>query len=83
MLAVGVVEILAGVLVALRPDIGGYVVAAWLAGIILNLVTMGDYLDVALRDFGLLVAAIALARLAQAARSGRHTTGTSAAPQRS
>jgi len=46
MLAVGLVEIAAGVLVAVRPDIGGYVVAAWLAGIILNLVTMGDYLDV-------------------------------------
>ena len=74
MLAVGVVEIAAGVLVALRPGIGGYVVAAWLAGIILNLVTMGEYLDVALRDFGLLVGALALARLAvspAAQRSGR------------
>src|SRR3954449_10561096 len=69
MLAVGVVEIAAGIVVAVRPDIGGYVVAAWLAGIILNLLTMGDYLDVALRDFGLLVAALALARLAQAART--------------
>ena len=69
MLAVGVVEIVAGILVAVRPDIGGYVVAAWLAGIILNLVTMGEYLDVALRDFGLLVAALALAQLAHAARS--------------
>ena len=64
MLAVGVVEIVAGVLVAVRPQIGGYVVALWLAGIILNLVSMGAYLDVALRDFGLLVAAVALARLA-------------------
>ena len=61
--------ILAGVLVAVRPDLGGYVVAAWLGGIILNLVTMGEYLDVALRDFGLLVAALALARLATAART--------------
>jgi hypothetical protein len=68
MLAVGVVEIIAGLLVALRPDIGGYVVAAWLAGIILNLVTMGEFLDVALRDFGLLVAALALARLAHSTR---------------
>jgi hypothetical protein len=68
MLAVGVVEIIAGLLVAVRPDIGGYVVAAWLLGIIVNLVTMGEFLDVALRDFGLLVAALALARLAQAAR---------------
>jgi hypothetical protein len=69
MLAVGVVEIAAGILVAVRPDIGGYVVAAWLAGIILNLVTMGEYLDVALRDFGLLVAALALAQLAYSARA--------------
>ena len=64
MLAVGVVEILAGVLVAVRPAIGGYVVAAWLLGIIVNLVTMGAYLDVALRDVGLLAGALALARLA-------------------
>jgi len=67
MLVVGVVEIVAGVLVAVRPAIGGYVVAAWLLGIIINLVTMGEYYDVALRDFGLLVAALALARLATAA----------------
>jgi hypothetical protein len=66
MLAVGVVEILAGVLVALLPRIGGYVVAAWLAGIIVNLLLVGDFYDVALRDFGLLVAALALARLAGA-----------------
>jgi hypothetical protein len=65
MLAVGVVEIVAGILVAVRPSIGGYVVAAWLLGIIVNLVSMGAYLDVALRDFGLLVGALALARLAQ------------------
>jgi len=67
MLAVGVVEILAGVLVAVRPALGGYVVAAWLLGIIVNLVTMGEYYDVALRDFGLLVGALALARLATSA----------------
>ena len=66
MLAVGVVEILAGVLVAVLPRIGGYVVAAWLAGIIVNLVLIGDFYDIALRDFGLLVAALALARLAAA-----------------
>jgi hypothetical protein len=66
MLAVGVVEIVAGILVAVRPSIGGYVVAAWLLGIIVNLVSMGAYLDVALRDFGLLVGALALARLATA-----------------
>jgi uncharacterized membrane protein YphA (DoxX/SURF4 family) len=64
MLVVGVVEILAGVLVAVAPRVGGYVVAAWLAGIIVNLLLLGDYYDVALRDFGLLVGALALARLA-------------------
>jgi hypothetical protein len=82
MLAVGVIEIVAGLLVAVRPDLGGYVVAAWLAGIILNLVTMGDYLDVALRDFGLLVAALALARLAQAARSAGGSTARRTAATR-
>jgi hypothetical protein len=64
MMLVGVVEVAAGVLVALRPRIGAYVVALWLAGIIVNLVTLGDYYDVALRDFGLMVGALALARLA-------------------
>jgi hypothetical protein len=71
MLIVGVVEIAAGVLVAVLPRIGGYVVAAWLAGIILNLLLIGDFYDVALRDFGLLVAALALAQLA-AAHERRH-----------
>jgi hypothetical protein len=83
MLAVGVIEIVAGVLVAVRPDLGGYVVAAWLAGIILNLVTTAEYLDVALRDFGLLVAALALARLAHAARTSRATTGSGRSSLRS
>jgi hypothetical protein len=64
MLAVGVVEIVAGLVVAFRPRIGGYLVAAWLAGIIGNLLVLGDHYDVALRDFGLLLAALALARLA-------------------
>jgi len=64
MLAVGVIEILAGVAVAVRPRFGGLLVAAWLGGIILNLVTLGDYYDVALRDFGLLVAAVSLSLLA-------------------
>lgn len=66
MLAVGVVEIAAGILVAVLPRIGGYIVAAWLGGIIINLLLLGDYYDVALRDFGLLVGALALARLAAA-----------------
>jgi hypothetical protein len=66
MLAVGVIEIVAGLLVFWRPRIGAYVVALWLAGIILNLLVLGGYGDVALRDFGLLLAALALARLAPA-----------------
>jgi hypothetical protein len=66
MLLVGVIEIVAGLVVALRPKWGGYLVAAWLGGIIVNLLVLGDYYDVALRDFGLLVAALALARLATA-----------------
>ena len=64
MLAVGVIEIVAGLVVALKPRFGGYLVAAWLAGIIVNLLILGEYYDVALRDFGLLVGALALARLA-------------------
>jgi hypothetical protein len=75
MLAVGVVEIAAGLLVALWPHIGGYVVAAWLGGIILNLLLIPDFYDVALRDFGLLVAALALARLAWAFRGARTPEG--------
>ena len=64
MYLVGVIEIVAGVLVALRPKWGGLVVAAWLLGIIVNLVTGPGYYDIALRDFGLLVGALALSRLA-------------------
>jgi hypothetical protein len=64
MYAVGIVEVAAGVLVAVVPRIGGVVVAAWLAGIIVNLVSLGDYYDIALRDVGLLAAAVALSRLA-------------------
>jgi hypothetical protein len=68
MLAVGVIEIIAGLVVAIRPKVGGYLVAAWLAGIITNLLLLGDHYDVALRDLGLLLAALALARLATAFR---------------
>lgn len=64
MLAVGVIEVVAGVVVAVAPRFGGPLVAVWLAGIILNLVTMGEFYDVALRDFGLLVGALALTALA-------------------
>jgi hypothetical protein len=79
MLAVGVVEVAAGVLVALRPRIGGYVVAAWLAGIIGNLLLIPGFYDIALRDFGLLVAALALARLAEAYPAG-HRAPAAARP---
>ena len=64
MMMVGVVEIAAAIVVAVAPRIGGYVVAAWLLGIIVNLVSTGQYYDIALRDLGLMIAAFALARLA-------------------
>jgi hypothetical protein len=66
MLAVGVIEIVAGLVVAVRPKFGGYLVAAWLGGIIVNLLLQADFYDIALRDFGLLLAALTLARLATA-----------------
>ena len=66
MLAVGAIEMVAGLAVALRPRFGGYLVAAWLAGIITNLLLQADFYDIALRDFGLLLAAFTLARLAAA-----------------
>jgi hypothetical protein len=74
MYGVGVVEILAGVLVAWRPRIGSLVVAAWLLGIIINLLVLPGFFDVALRDFGLLVGALALNRLATA--ESRKASGT-------
>ena len=61
---VGAIEIVAGFLVFLKPRYGAYVVAAWLGGIILNLLTYSDYYDIALRDFGLLLGALTLGRLA-------------------
>jgi hypothetical protein len=61
---VGVIEVVAGLVVLLAPRIGGPLVTAWLAGIIVNLLMVGGYDDVALRDFGLMVAAITLSRLA-------------------
>lgn len=64
MMLIGVIEIVAGIVVAVAPRIGALIVAAWLAGIIINLVSMGDFYDIALRDFGLLVGALALAALA-------------------
>ncbi|MBW5481194.1 hypothetical protein [Streptomyces bambusae] len=65
MYVVGVIEIVAGIVVALAPRFGGWLVAGWLAGIIVNLLTVPGYYDIALRDFGLLLGAVALARLAQ------------------
>lgn len=66
MYVVGVVEVIAGLAVALRPRFGSLLVAAWLLGIIINLIVLGSFFDVALRDFGLLVAALALNRLSPA-----------------
>ena len=66
MYAVGAIEIVAGVLVAVRPRYGAPLVAAWLAGIIFTLVTGPGYYDVALRDFGLMLGALTLFRLALA-----------------
>src|SRR3954470_19933584 len=63
---VGVVEIVAGIVVAVAPRFGGLLVAAWLGGIILNLLLVGGYGDIALRDFGLLVGALSLNRMATA-----------------
>ena len=76
MYAVGVVEILAGIAVALVPRYGALLVAAWLAGIIANLLIIGDYYDIALRDFELLVGALALARLALDQDRRRHRRPT-------
>ena len=70
MYVVGTIEIVAGLVVLLAPEFGGYLVAAWLGGIIVNLLTADPmrFYDVALRDFGLLLAALALARLAAGVR---------------
>jgi hypothetical protein len=70
MYAVGVIEVIAGVAVAFAPRVGGYIVAAWLGGIVVNLVTGGteDHYDIALRDVGLALAALSLARIATAPR---------------
>ena len=68
---VGVVEIAAGLAVAITPRFGGLLVAGWLGGIIVSLLRVGGYGDIALRDFGLLLGALTLSRLAVA-----HTDGT-------
>src|SRR3954451_23878887 len=66
MYIIGVIEIVAGLVVAFRPKFGGPLVAAWLGGIIINLLTLSGFYDVALRDFGLMLAALTLTRLAWA-----------------
>jgi uncharacterized membrane protein YphA (DoxX/SURF4 family) len=75
MYVVGAVEICAGLLVLLAPRIGAFVVAAWLAGIIINLLTKNppEYYDIALRDFGLMLAALSLGRLSLAVVPARKT----------
>src|SRR5665213_1376041 len=65
MLVIGVVEIIAGLVVAFKPKYGGYLVAAWLWGIIINLLIIPGFFDVAFRDFGLSIGALALARLSR------------------
>lgn len=66
MMGVGVIEIVAGILVAVKPKWGGWIVSVWLVGIIIDLVIAGGYLDIALRDLGLAIGAAALALLASA-----------------
>jgi uncharacterized membrane protein YphA (DoxX/SURF4 family) len=67
MLAVGVIEIVAGIGVALKPRVFAYIVAIWLVGIILNLLSIPGYYDIALRDLGLALGALALGRLSSGA----------------
>lgn len=81
MYVVGVIEIAAGLVVLVAPRVGGPLVAAWLAGIVVNLLTNNppEYYDIALRDFGLFLAAVALTRLAlefDRARNWRPTKTT-------
>lgn len=73
MYIVGAVEIIAGITVAVRPRFGSLLVAVWLLGIIINLLVLGNFYDVALRDFGLLVGALALNRLSPAGSWRRHS----------
>jgi hypothetical protein len=80
MYVVGGVEIAAGLVVAVMPRFGGLLVAAWLGGIIVSLLLVGGYADIALRDFGLLLAALTLARLATA-YPGRQPSGNFTGPQ--
>jgi hypothetical protein len=83
MYAVGVIEIVAGVVVALAPRFGAWLVAAWLAAIIINLVSHPGFFDIALRDFGLFVAAVALGRLAHRYAPGHRRSEVSGFRDRS
>jgi hypothetical protein len=74
MYVVGIVEVVAGLVVAVAPRFGAWLVAAWLVGIIVDLLTFSGFYDVALRDFGLLIAAVALGRLAARYAPGRSAT---------
>jgi len=78
MYVVGVIEVVAGLAVAIVPRYGAWLVAAWLAGIIVDLLTGPHFYDIALRDFGLLVAAVALARLAVTYAPARTRAGAGA-----
>jgi uncharacterized membrane protein YphA (DoxX/SURF4 family) len=82
MMVVGVIEIVAGIAVAIKPRYAAYIVALWLAGIIVNLLTFSGFYDVALRDFGLLLGALTLARLASLydAPWGRQAAATTNSP---
>lgn len=77
MYIVGAIEIIAGIIVLVAPRFGGLLVSAWLAGIIASLLLVGGYGDIALRDFGLLLAGLTLFRLAGVASAGSSTKRTS------
>jgi hypothetical protein len=76
MLVVGVIEIAAGIGVAVKPRIFAYVVAAWLAGIVINLLLARNFYDIALRDVGLALGALALARLSHQFDPGSPTAAS-------
>jgi hypothetical protein len=76
MYAVGVIEVVAGIVVAVAPRFGAWLVAAWLIGIIVNLLTFPGFFDIALRDFGLFIGAVALGRLATRYAHGRQASST-------
>lgn len=80
-LVVGIIEVVAGLVVAFRPDFGGYLVMAWLWGVVINLLLIPGYYDIALRDFGLSLGALSLARLSWPFFHGYTRTDTGAARQ--